>query len=132
MELKNISVKLVNPDNNITVNADPDMTGIILENIISNSIKYSNYNSIIKINIEKDKTAAVCSIQDEGMGMTEDQVTKIFDRFYRADESRNAKVTGNGLGLAIVKKLSNLQNLKLGIKSQPQSGTTVFINFPLQ
>ncbi len=130
-ESKNISVEISNPENNITVTADPNMTGIIFENILSNSIKYSNPDTTIKIKIRKNKTIAVCSVIDQGIGMTEDQVIKIFDRFYRADESRNSKVTGNGLGLAIVKKLSDIQNLKLEILSQPQSGTTVIINFPL-
>ena len=63
--------------------------------------------------------------------MTNELVSKIFDRFYRADESRNSQIAGNGLGLAIVKKLIELQNLKLEIKSQPQEGTTIFIYFPL-
>ncbi|MEJ2613827.1 MAG: ATP-binding protein [Ignavibacteriaceae bacterium] len=129
-ESKNISVGIINNDNNITVNADPDMTGIILENIISNSIKYSNPDSDIEIKIEKNKTTAICSVKDHGIGMTEEQAERIFDRFYRADESRNSKVSGNGLGLAIVKRLSDIQNLKLEVKSRPKSGTTVIIYFP--
>ncbi len=127
---KNISIKIDDLDNDIKVNADPDMTDIILENIFSNSIKYSEPQSIIEIKIDKDESAVVCSVTDNGIGMTNEQVSKIFDRFYRADESRNSKITGNGLGLAIVKKLSDLQNLKLEIKSQPLIGTTVFIYFP--
>jgi len=130
-ESKNISIKIVNTDNNNAVYADPDMTDIILENIISNSIKYSNPDTNIEIKIDKNETIAVCSVKDQGIGMNEEQVSKIFDRFFRADESRNSKVTGNGLGLAIVKKLSDLQNLKLEVKSLPQSGTTVMITFPL-
>ena len=63
--------------------------------------------------------------------MTGEQISKIFDRFYRADESRNSQIGGNGLGLSIVKKLTDLQNLKLEIKSQPQTGTTIIIYFPL-
>ncbi len=130
MEIKNISVHIENKLDNIFVKADPEMMDIIFENIISNSVKYSEPGSQIKIKIEKNNSAVVCSIEDEGIGMTNEQVDKIFDRFYRADESRNSKIMGNGLGLAIVKKLSDLQNIRLKIKSQPQIGTTVFINFP--
>lgn len=128
--IKNISVK-INDDDNIFVTADPDMTDIILENIISNSIKYSERDTNIEVKIEKNDSEILCIIKDEGIGMTNEQVLKIFDRFYRADESRNSKITGNGLGLAIVKKLADLQNLKLEIKSQPNYGTTVIVSFPL-
>ena len=127
---KNISVKIID-DFNIPVKADPDMIDIILENIISNSIKYSERDSNIEVQIEKNDSTVLCLIKDDGIGMTNEQVSKIFDRFYRADESRNSKISGNGLGLSIVKKLTDLQNLKLEITSRPQAGTTVIISFPL-
>ena len=130
IELKNLAVQIEDKSDDIFVKADPEMMDIIFENIISNSVKYSKPGSKVKVNIVKNNSSVVCSIKDDGVGMTNEQVDKIFDRFYRADESRNSKIMGNGLGLAIVKKLSDLQNIKLEIKSQPQKGTTVFINFP--
>ncbi len=130
IEQKNILVKIKAENDNVLVKADPELMDIIFENIISNSIKYSEPNSNIEIKIDKNNSSIFCSIQDEGVGMTDEQAAKIFDRFYRADESRNSKIMGNGLGLAIVKKLSDLQNIKLEIKSQSGNGTTVFIYFP--
>jgi signal transduction histidine kinase len=130
IELKNFRIKINDTDNNTFVNADPDMIDIIVENIISNSIKYSGTGTCIDIKLERNKNNIICSIKDEGIGMTEDQVNHIFDRFYRADESRNSKIMGNGLGLAIVKKLTDLQNLKLEIKSYPNKGTIAVIVFP--
>ena len=130
IESKNITVQIENNADNIFVKADPEMMDIIFENIISNSVKYSESNSKVKIRIDNNNSSIICSIEDEGIGMTNEQVNRIFDRFYRADESRNSKIMGNGLGLAIVKKLSDLQNIKLNIKSQPREGTTVFIHFP--
>ena len=127
---KNINVKIIN-DEGLSVIADPDMTDIILENILSNSIKYSVKDTNIDIKIEKENSAIICSIKDEGIGMTGEQISNIFDRFYRADESRNSQIGGNGLGLSIVKKLADLQNLNLEIKSQPQIGTTIIIYFPI-
>ncbi|MGA9293121.1 MAG: ATP-binding protein [Ignavibacteriaceae bacterium] len=127
---KNISVKIID-DYNLPVKADPAMTDIMLENILSNSIKYSGNDTNIEVKIEQVNSAVICSIKDEGIGMTNEQVSKIFDRFYRADESRNSKITGNGLGLSIVKKLIDLQNLKLEIKSRSNIGTTVFVIFPI-
>ena len=127
---KNISVKIIDLYN-LHVKADPSMTDIILENILSNSLKYSGNNTNIEVKIEQVNSSVICSIKDEGIGMTNELVSKVFDRFYRADESRNSQIAGNGLGLAIVKKLIDLQNLKLEIKSQPQEGTTVLIYIPL-
>ena len=129
IELKNIVVQIENKTDNIFVKADPEMMDIIFENIISNSIKYSEAETNIKIKIENNNSTVICSIEDEGGGMTQEQAAKIFDRFYRADESRNSKITGNGLGLAIVKKLCDLQHIRISINSVPGK-TTLSLYFP--
>jgi signal transduction histidine kinase len=59
--------------------------------------------------------------------MTEEQVKKIFDRFYRNDNSRNSEVGGFGLGLSIVKKLCEIQDIKLNVESKVGSGTAFYI-----
>ena len=111
------------------VNADESMLGIILENIISNSIKYSGNSNTIDISINGNEDTVACEIKDYGIGLSEEQIARIFDRFYRADESRTSEVMGNGLGLAIVKRLADLQNIGLKINSAPGSGTSFSITF---
>ncbi|HEX2866179.1 MAG TPA: ATP-binding protein [Ignavibacteriales bacterium] len=111
------------------VNADRAMLEIILDNIISNSIKYSESNSSINVELKTENGKALCIIEDCGMGMEEEEIEKIFDRFYRIDESHSSIVTGNGLGLAIVKKLADLQKLRLQVQSRPNQGTTFTIYF---
>lgn len=61
--------------------------------------------------------------------MTQEQSSKIFDRFYRGDESRNSQIEGNGIGLAIVKKLADLQNISLSVSSEVGKGTSFMIMF---
>lgn len=119
----------VNIDDEI-VYADPSMLEVIIENIISNSVKYSENDKNLQIKTFKENGSVICSIEDEGIGMDETTISRAFDRFYRSDESRNSRTTGSGLGLAIVKKLADMQNIKLRISSKPSIGTTFYIQFP--
>lgn len=111
------------------VYTDKAMTETIIENILSNAIKYSYEGKPIDIKVENINGKVSCSIKDYGIGMNDEQASKIFDRFYRADESRTPQEGGNGIGMAIVKKLADLQNMELKVESQINSGTTVYINF---
>jgi len=129
LEEKKIKVNY-NQTENISVAADYSMLGVILENLISNAIKYSPEEKQIDINVSSAGSNVVCEIKDYGIGISSDQVGKVFDRFYRADESRNSGITGNGLGLAIVKKLADLQNLTIMITSEESKGTSIQITFP--
>ena len=123
---KNISVKF-NNDGNTFVAVDPSMMDIVLENLITNSIKYSDSNKNIEISFINDSDSLICSIKDQGYGMKEEQVNQIFDRFYRNDDSRNSEVGGFGLGLSIVKKLCEIQDINIKVESKMGSGTTFYL-----
>ncbi len=116
-------------DKDAVVYADPAMLEIMLGNIISNAVKYSERESPIIIHISKSDVGVVCSIQDQGIGMTADEVEKIFDRFYRADDSRSNQTSGVGLGLSIVKRLADLQEIDVSVESQPGNGTKFILRF---
>lgn len=113
----------------IWVKADSSMLDVILENLISNAIKYSNGQKNIDIKIEKDSTGAKCTVIDYGIGMNDKQIARIFDRFYRSEEARNSSVGGHGIGLAIVKRLADVQHLGISFTSEPQKGTIAAIIF---
>ena len=125
---KNISITVQKSDNE-KVAADPAMLEMIFENILSNSIKYSPVSSAITIAIEHNGSDITCSIADQGIGIPEQNMPKIFDRFYRVDESRNSKNGGVGVGLSIVKKLADLQQITVGVNSKPNIGTTFMLTF---
>lgn len=109
--------------------ADESMLEIILENIISNSIKYSGNSKKIDISIRENDLLVKLNIKDYGIGLGKEEISKIFDRFYRADKSRTSRIIGSGLGLAIVKRLTELQNFKTEISSNTGSGTNFSITF---
>jgi len=102
---------------------------LIIENIISNAIKYGKVNgNVFLIWNEELKTL---SVEDDGIGIAAEHLPKIFNRFYRADESRNSAFKGTGLGLSIVKKLADLQNITLVADSRPGAGSIITLQFPL-
>ncbi|GGB42864.1 PAS domain-containing sensor histidine kinase [Lentibacillus populi] len=119
------------PEGQYYVWMDKDKMTQVLDNIISNAIKYSPEGGIIRIGIEKQRHQLVVSIQDEGIGISYDKVDKIFDRFYRADKARTRKLGGTGLGLAIAKELVEAHHGKIWAKSKKGKGTTVFFTLPL-
>ncbi|MGE5681991.1 MAG: sensor histidine kinase [Bacillota bacterium] len=125
---KRLNVSYIN-ELNCTINADNSMLHVIFDNIISNAVKYSDYGREIIIKTVIDNNSPVCIVTDFGIGMNKEQLSKIFDRFYRADESRNSRISGNGLGLAIVKRLADLQELKLRVESEPDKGTSFYVIF---
>ncbi len=111
------------------VAADHAMLEMIFENLLSNAIKYSPASSAITIAIEHNGGDITCCIADQGIGIPEKNIPKIFDRFYRVDESRNSQTGGVGVGLSIVKKLADIQQISIAVQSTPNIGTTFMLTF---
>jgi len=86
---------------NTWISADPGMLDMILDNILSNAIKYSPNNSTIAIAVKRKANTIICSISNQGAGIPEEKLNAIFERFYRVDESRNSGTGGFGLGLSM-------------------------------
>ncbi len=128
---KDISLTVDHAENAM-VAADPGMLDMILENILSNAIKYSPSGSLIAIVTERTTNAIVCRISDQGIGIPQEKLQAVFDRFYRVDESRNSSTGGLGLGLSIVKKLADLQQIKISLESKEKSGTSFSLTFPVR
>ncbi len=113
-----------------TIRADRGMVEVMLENIVSNAIKYSGEGSPVEFQTRRDGNSTDLRVTDHGIGMPQEQVGRIFDRFYRVEESRNSEVPGFGLGLAIVKSLADLQGIGLSVQSAIGTGTTVAMKVP--
>jgi len=116
-------------DKALPLKAEPSMLLIMLSNLISNAITYTNFGGVISLTFTKVADTPAVVIADNGIGMREEDVKNIFNRFYRAESSRNRNINGVGLGLSIVHKLAELQNISLDIKSTPKVGTTVTLLF---
>jgi PAS domain S-box-containing protein len=102
---------------------------IIMSNLISNAIKYSNENTHITIKVSISDGALQIEIKDQGIGIPLDDQAHIFERFYRANNSGNMQ--GTGLGLNIVKKYMELLKGEIAFKSIPEKGTKFNLKFPI-
>ncbi|MEZ5022119.1 MAG: ATP-binding protein [Chitinophagales bacterium] len=120
----------------INVNADEAemlvpyyYSSLIIDNVLSNAIKYSNKNASVTINLQKESSKIVCVIQDEGIGIKKEDLEHIYDNFFRSDALMHKNIYGNGLGLSIVKKCADAIHADLNIVSELGQGTTVSITF---
>jgi signal transduction histidine kinase len=104
-------------------------THLIIENIINNAIKYSKTNTTIKIKVDEIDDHVICSIHDQGIGITKEDLKNIFDSFFRSDALSHKHIAGNGLGLSIVKKCADAIKATLTVESVLEKGTIVTIKF---
>lgn len=109
--------------------ADPWRVRQVINNLVSNAVKYSPHGGLVKVTLEDSDGRCRISVADQGIGMTPDQVEHIFDRFYRADSS-NTAVQGVGLGMSIVRHIILAHHGAIAIESSPGRGTTVCIDLP--
>lgn len=110
---------------------EPDAIEQVITNIISNSIKYTPAGGKIEISCQGDFSKAYITVRDNGMGIPEADLPRIFERFYRVDKARSRQSGGTGLGLAIAKEIVERHNGTIEIESPQQRGTTVKITLPL-
>ena len=111
------------------VESDNYLVSIIISNIISNAIKYSNENGTIFISLSQNQTNTICTISDNGIGIPKEDLDKIMNPFFRSNPTQNPEIKGYGLGLSIVKRLSDLLSLHFEIQSEINAGTTVTLSF---
>ncbi len=113
--------------NSISIMADEVLLISILENLLSNAIKYNKPNGNVYINWHEANR--ILEIKDDGIGISNNDHALIFNRFFRADNSRSSHIPGNGLGLSIVKKLCDLQNINISSRGEEGAGTSFLLQF---
>jgi len=113
-----------------TVRGDADRLSQVLDNILDNAIRHSPDNAPISILITKEGREVRCSVSDRGAGIAPKHLPFIFDRFYRADASRNRQTGGTGLGLAIVRALITAQGGRVAAESEAGAGATITFWLP--
>lgn len=127
---KNIRI-VQNLDENCIVQGDEEKLKQIFINVIENAIRYSNENAKITVHSYQSDHRAIIEIQDEGIGIPEEDLSHITERFYRVNKARSRIDGGAGLGLSIVKQLVKQHDGALAIKSVVGEGTLVTISLPL-
>lgn len=125
----NVSLTLYKSENDLSIYSDTDLLSQAVINLIKNSIFYNKPGGKVEVKIHDFKGFTDIAITDTGVGVSKEDLDKIFDRFYRAEPSRSRKTGGSGLGLSIVKSSVEYLGGKINIESQLGKGTTVTLSF---
>jgi two-component system sensor histidine kinase VicK len=112
------------------VEGDQDKLTQVLDNIISNAMKYSPQGGKITFKMEEREDHIIVSVSDQGMGIPSENLQQIFERFYRVDKARTRKLGGTGLGLAIAKEMVEAHGGEIWAESVEGRGTTVSFTLP--
>ncbi len=128
---KNIAIELVLTEDVLNVHADMGKIQQVLYNLTDNAIKFSNSDSIIRIETSIKKNKLFISVKDHGIGIPKDAQKLIFDRFYKSDLSRGKDKKGTGLGLSIVKEIINAHGEHINVVSTEGEGTEFIFSVPL-
>jgi len=124
-EEKNITLSFKpGADQAYQVKADKNKIRQVLLNLISNSIKYGKDDGLTKISFYDMEERILVEVSDNGVGISDEDLKHVYDRFYRADKSRSRDIGGSGLGLAIVKHIVEAHNQTLSLRSTDGKGST--------
>ncbi len=125
IDLKSSVLSIVPP-----VFGDPTAIDRILTNLTSNAIKYTDHNGRVTVSLQKTDNYISLKVADNGMGVSKDNLPRLFDRFYRVDSTGSRKYGGTGLGLSIAKELTELQGGTISVSSTLGKGSEFVITIP--
>jgi two-component system phosphate regulon sensor histidine kinase PhoR len=120
---RDAKLKLIAPVGMIHVKADEQRISQVILNLVVNAIKYGKDKGLVQIIITEKKNVYTISVVDNGPGIPEEHLHRIFERFYRVDKSRSKNSGGTGLGLSIVKHIVQAHNSKISVQSEINKGT---------
>ncbi|PTQ57461.1 MAG: Two-component sensor kinase SA14-24 [Candidatus Carbobacillus altaicus] len=109
---------------------DMDLLERVLDNIVSNALKYTPPGGVVTMSVERRGDNVRVSVQDSGIGIPPDEQKKVFERFYRVDKARSRAHGGSGLGLSIAREIMIRLNGSIGLTSDGETGTTVWFELP--
>ncbi|MPM78674.1 Adaptive-response sensory-kinase SasA [bioreactor metagenome] len=130
-EAENIEI-VYNKVKNVTAEVDGMKLSLAITNLIENGIKYNSENGKVTVTVDADHQNAFITVSDTGIGIAEEELNKIFERFYRVDKNRDRETGGTGLGLAITKSAILMHNGAIKVSSKENEGTTFVVRIPLK
>lgn len=116
---------------NIVIEADLDLLEMALLNLMTNAVKYSNHPAEVTVEFSEENQMVTLRVMDKGIGISDADISRIFERFYRVDKARSRKVGGSGLGLSIVDTVIKKHFGSIVVESELGVGTTFTIKLPL-
>ena len=109
----------------VVVHADKEKIRQVLINLVDNAIKYGKVNGMVEASVyNTDGKNILIEVSDDGMGIAEEHLPRVFERFYRTDYGRSRNIGGTGLGLAICKHIVEAHGHSIHVRSKPEVGTT--------
>ncbi|MDP4176849.1 MAG: ATP-binding protein [Bacillota bacterium] len=131
INFNNKDVKIKFSGSNEEITADKDKISQVIINLISNALKYTDTKGTVEIKLEKKNDFIQIRVKDTGKGISKNDLPFIFERFYRADKSRNRLTGGFGIGLTISKAIVDSHNGKIEVFSQMNKGTEFIVSIPI-
>ena len=131
LENKKIDVQGLDADRMVIV-ADPDLIEQVIYNLIENAVKFVNEEGVISFDFQMNENDCQIGIQNTGEGLTNTEISQVFDRFYKTDSSRGKDTTGLGLGLSISRKIIQLHDGQIMVKSVHGEYTKFIIQLPIK
>ncbi|MGK2851890.1 MAG: sensor histidine kinase [Candidatus Limnocylindrales bacterium] len=130
---RSITIDVEPPSSDVLALADRDRLAQILDNYLSNALRYAPDGSRVVASVERRDATVVASVRDFGPGLTREQTDQVFERFYRVDPSRSRALGGAGIGLAIVRALAEAMDGRAWATSTgPGTGSTFFVALPTE
>ena len=127
---KNIHLQYMAPD--VVIYSDKQLLLSLMQNLIANALRYTSAGGEVFINavLDTDKNSVLITVRDNGIGIPEEYLDKIFNEFYQIKKGNKKETSGLGLGLSIVKRISHLLNMDIAVKSEVGKGTTFSLSVP--
>lgn len=129
---KGVNLELQLPEEEIIVLGDPDRVGEVLEIFLDNSLRYTEKGGVVRVSCFKKGNEAIISVKDNGIGISPDELPRIFDRFYRSTKIPRGEKLGAGLGLAIAKEIIEAHGSKIQVESAPGEGSCFTFGLKLE
>ena len=129
-QTKNLEAAVDVEENCSTIRADEERLREIFDNLLDNALKYSDKGGAIRLGAERLGGEVVLSVGDRGVGISQEDLPRIFERFYRADKARSRELGGTGLGLSIVKHIAQLHGGRVEAESELGKGTIIRVILP--
>jgi len=127
---KNIRIEILPPLSSSIIQADQNSMEGVLNNLISNAIKYTPDGGRVTISLDDDDSFVKVSVTDTGIGIKGEDIPRIFDKFYRVKSSDTRQIVGTGLGLSIVKSIVDAHMGTISVESTEGKGTTFSVLLP--
>lgn len=128
---REVKVLMDPPPTDLFVKFAPAAATLIVANVLDNAVKFSPPGARVRIQVTSEGSAAVIAVSDSGPGVPEEEMPRLFERFYRGSAARSTEMPGVGLGLAICRLLVDAQGGGISVASAPGGGATVRVRFPL-